>query len=117
MICDAQGSPAYSVTHPTRSKRELTAAALTCAAGFFTWAQPAIPARAAPAINQCNKNFFISKKSELLATHFGKSIIHAPHESDTAFDEQTARAAPIQLLNSARLRRRCFRRSYMSAGL
>jgi hypothetical protein len=37
---------------------------LTGAAGFFTWAQPAIPARAAPAINQCNKNFFTPKKSE-----------------------------------------------------
>src|SRR5437588_8053710 len=74
MICVVHGSPAYSVTRPTCSKREPTAAALTCTAGFFTCAQPAIPARAAPAINEYNKNFFIPKRSELLAKRFRKSI-------------------------------------------
>jgi hypothetical protein len=44
--------------------------------GFFTWAQPAIPARTTPAISERNKDFFIPKKSELLANRFKKSINH-----------------------------------------
>src|SRR5437870_13786871 len=97
MNCRVHGSPAYTVTRPTRAKRDPTAAALTCTAGFFTWAQPAIPARAAPAINEYNKNFFIPKRSELLAKRFRKSIIHAPpRERDARGDAQTARATPIR---------------------
>src|SRR5437870_7357281 len=97
MNCRVHGSPAYTVTRPTRAKRDPTGAALTCTAGFFTWAQPAIPAKAAPAINEYNKNFFIPKRSKLLAKRFRKSIIHAPpHECDAAGDEQRAPAAPIR---------------------
>jgi hypothetical protein len=41
---------------------------LTCAGGFFIWAQPAMPVRAAPATNECNKSFFIPKKSNCSRT-------------------------------------------------
>jgi hypothetical protein len=56
MICDAHGSPAYSATRPTWSKRKPLGIAFACAAGFFTSAQPAIPATAAPAITKVIKN-------------------------------------------------------------
>src|SRR5512132_3534676 len=69
MICGVHGSPGNSVTEPTWSKRTPAGTALTCAAGFFICAQPAIPARATPAMTQGNKNFFISTESELLTTH------------------------------------------------
>ena len=57
MICGVHGSPGYSVTEPTWSKRTPAGTALACAGGFFICAQPAIPARAAPAITQINKAF------------------------------------------------------------
>src|SRR6266853_5165666 len=68
MICVVQGSPAYSETRPTSSKRRPAAIALACAAGFFTSAQPAIPARAAAAMSKFNENFFIAKKSRTART-------------------------------------------------
>ena len=82
MICGVHGSPGYSVTEPTLSKRTPAGTALACAAGFFIWAQPAIPARAAPAITQINKSFFISTESELLADGiyrrtFSRAILRA----------------------------------------
>jgi hypothetical protein len=63
MICGVHGSPAYSETRPTWSKRKPAGIALACGSGFFVWAQPAIPARVAPAKNEYNKNFFIPEKS------------------------------------------------------
>ena len=66
MICGVQGSPAYSETRPTWSKRNPAGIALACTGGFFIWAQPAIAARALPAMNKFNGSFFISDKSELL---------------------------------------------------
>jgi hypothetical protein len=60
MICGVHGSPGYNVTEPTWSKRKPVGTALACAAGFFICAQPAIPARATPAITQLNNSFFIS---------------------------------------------------------
>jgi len=67
MICGVHGSPGYSVTEPTWSKRTPAGTALTGVIGFFIWAQPAIPVRAAPATTQVDNNFFISAQSELLA--------------------------------------------------
>jgi hypothetical protein len=67
MICGVHGSPANKLTDPILSKRKPAGTALICAAGFFIWAQPAIPASAAPAMTQLNKSFFISMESELLA--------------------------------------------------
>jgi hypothetical protein len=61
MICGVHGSPGNSLTEPTWSKRTPAGTALTCAAGFFIWAQPAIPAKAAAAINKLNKMLFIAK--------------------------------------------------------
>jgi hypothetical protein len=63
IICDVHGSPGYSVTEPTWSNRKPAGTALTCAAGFFIWAQPAIPARAATAMNKLTENFLIRSKS------------------------------------------------------
>src|SRR5262249_36679980 len=59
MICGVHGSPANNVTLPTWSKRRPAGAALACGTGFFTCAQPAIPASAVPAINKLTKSFFI----------------------------------------------------------
>jgi len=67
MICGVHGSPGNSATEPTWSNRTPVGTGLACAAGFFICAQPAIPARAADAMTQFNKNFFISTESELLA--------------------------------------------------
>jgi hypothetical protein len=61
MICGVQGSPGNSVTEPTWSNRKPVGTALACTAGFFICAQPAIPARAVPAINKFNKLLFIAK--------------------------------------------------------
>jgi hypothetical protein len=66
MICGVHGSPGNKVTEPTLSKRKPAGTALTCAAGFFICAQPAIPAAAVPATTQFNNSFFISTESELL---------------------------------------------------
>src|SRR5512132_3265156 len=78
MICGVHGSPGNSVTEPTWSKRTPAGTALTCAAGFLICAQPAIPARAAPAITQLNNSFFISTESRTprgrhLPPHFEQS--------------------------------------------
>jgi hypothetical protein len=67
MICGVHGSPGNSVTEPTWSKRKPVGAALAGDGGFFICAQPAMPARAAPAITHVKKSFFISTKSEQLA--------------------------------------------------
>jgi hypothetical protein len=61
MICGVHGSPAYSETRPTWSKRKPAGIALACGSGFFIWAQPAIPAIAIPVISQLNEKFFIPK--------------------------------------------------------
>jgi hypothetical protein len=45
-------------------KREPSAAALTCGAGFFIWAQPAIPDSAVATASTLDKNFFILSISE-----------------------------------------------------
>jgi hypothetical protein len=74
MICGVHGSPGYSVTEPTLSKRTPAGTALACAAGFFVWAQPAIPARAAPARIQINKSFFISTELKLSRTASGNPL-------------------------------------------
>src|SRR6266403_4438091 len=68
MICVVHGSLTSKETRPTSSKRRPAAIALTCAAGFFTSAQPAIPARAAAAMSKFNESFFIAKRSELPRT-------------------------------------------------
>src|SRR6266446_2978962 len=68
MICVVHGSLTYNETRPTSSKRRPAAIALACAAGFFTSAQPAIPARAAAAMSKFNENFFIAKKSRTART-------------------------------------------------
>src|SRR6188472_2249332 len=64
MICGAHGSPGYSATEPTLSKRSPAGAALPCGVGFFVCAHPAIPARVAPAIIQITNGFFIWVESE-----------------------------------------------------
>jgi len=64
MICGAQGSPGNSVTEPTWSNRKPVGTALAWAGGFFICAQPAIPARAAPATNDANENFRILTNPE-----------------------------------------------------
>src|SRR5437867_4007918 len=97
MICVVHGSPAYSETRPTCSERRPVAIDLACAAGFLICAQPAIPARAAPAINERNKNFFIPKRSELPRTDSENPLFTAPpRERDARGDVQTARATPIR---------------------
>ena len=70
MICGVQGSPAYSETRPTWSKRNPAGIALACTGGFFIWAQPAIPAKAAPATNEFSNSFFIPRKSNVVAATF-----------------------------------------------
>src|SRR5205809_6568053 len=70
MMCRVNGSPGYSVTHPTPSKCKPTGIALACAAGFFICAQPAIPAKAAPATNEFSNSFFIPRKSNVVAATF-----------------------------------------------
>ena len=64
MICGVHGSPAYKLTEPILSKRKPAGTALICAAGFFIWAQPAIPVSTAPATTKLDKIFFIPKKSD-----------------------------------------------------
>jgi len=77
MICGVHGSPGYRLTEPTWSKRTPVGTALICAAGFFICAQPATPARAAAAMNEINKNFFIPNESELLVKSFRKFSLFA----------------------------------------
>src|SRR5215831_3496774 len=97
MICGVHGSPAKRLTRPIWSKCKPVGIALACAAGFFTCAQPTIPARAAPAINNVNKNFLITNESELLAKASENFTVRAPrHESDAAGDEQMGQATLIR---------------------
>ena len=77
MICGVHGSPGYSVTEPTWSKRTPAGTALACAGAFFICAQPAMPARAATAMNEVNKNFLIPNESELLAKSVRKISLFA----------------------------------------
>lgn len=64
MICGVHGSPGNRVTEPTWSNRKPVGAALACAGVFFICAQPARPAKPAPAINNANESFLIAKDRE-----------------------------------------------------
>src|SRR5262249_5766301 len=64
MICGVHGSPGNIVTEPTWSNRKPVGAALACAGGCFICAQPAIPARAAAAMNNANEKFLIPKNPD-----------------------------------------------------
>src|SRR5262245_29796369 len=64
MICGVHGSPANRLTRPISSKCKPVGIALACTGGFFTCAQPAIPARAAPAINKADEKFLILTNPE-----------------------------------------------------
>src|SRR5262249_14548143 len=64
MICGVQGSPGNIATEPTWSNRKPAGTALACASGFFTCAQPDIPARAAATINNANEGLPIPTNPE-----------------------------------------------------
>jgi hypothetical protein len=74
MICGVHGSPENSVTKPTWSNRTPAGTALTCGAGFFICAQPAIPAKAAAAMNKLTENLLIRSKSPPFAQHLAPNV-------------------------------------------
>lgn len=89
MICGVHGSPGNRVTEPTWSNRKPVGAALACAGVLFICAQPAIPTKAVPAMNEVIKTFFIAKNTEPLLHAAGyplfallrmEAVQHAMHK-------------------------------------